>query len=237
MSGPLLPSLGLNKSSTSAPKQASHLVIFGGPRSKSRQSLFVEPCILHSFVPTSRTLLRSGLHNMLTSSSVQNAFKDVRRSTYWTYIPFVCNINYNQRLSILKLLPLCYWHEFLDVLFLFKSHNDIVNLSSDIQPNPQYSRQHTRSANPNGLQFQISSCKTATYQKSYLLWTTRVWNILPRDLTNNGLTFKEFKKNSFNYHSSALDNCYDVDDPRTWKLVCIKCNQARDLTRPITCYF
>ena len=62
--------------------QASKSLGFGSPRSKSRPSLFVEPCILHSFVPTSRTLLRSGLHDMLTSSSVQNAFKDVRRSTY-----------------------------------------------------------------------------------------------------------------------------------------------------------
>ena len=236
MSRPLLPSLGLNKSSTSALKQASHLVIFGGPRSKSRPPLFVEPCILHLFVPISRTLLRSGPYNMLTSSSVQNAFKDVRRSTYWTYhLP--CNINYNQRLSILKLLPLCYWHEFLDVLFLFKSHYDIINLSSDILPNPQYSSQHTRSANPNVLQFQTSSCKTVAYQKSYLLRTTRVWNVLPRDLTNNDLTFKVFKKKLFNYYSSTLDNCYDVDDPRTWKSVCIKCNQARDLTRPITCCF
>ena len=160
-----------------------------------------------------------------------------RASKYILDLPFVCNINYNKRLSILKLLPLCYWHEFLDVLFLFKSHYDIINLSSDILPNPQYSSQHTRSANPNVLQFQISSCKTVTYQKSYLLRTTRVWNILPRDLTNNDLTFKVFKKKLFNYYSSALDNCYDVDDPRTWKSVCIKCNQARDLTRPITCCF
>ena len=76
-----------------------------------------------------------------------------RASKYILDLPFVCNINHNQRLSILKLLPLCYWHEFLDVLFLFKSHYDIVNLSSDILPNPQYSSQHTRSANPNGLQF------------------------------------------------------------------------------------
>ena len=160
-----------------------------------------------------------------------------RASKYILDLPFVCNINYNKRLSILKLLPLCYWHEFLDVLFLFKSHYDIINLSSDILPNPQYSSQHTRSANPNVLQFQISSCKTVTYQKSYLLRTTRVWNILPRDLTNIDLTFKVFKKKLFNYYSSALDNCYDVDDPRTWKSVCIKCNQARDLTRPITCCF
>ena len=160
-----------------------------------------------------------------------------RASKYILDLPFVCGITYNQRLSTLNLLPLCYWREFLDILFLFKSHHNIINLSSDILPHPQYSSQRTRTANPNGLQFQILSCKTATYQKSYLIRATRVWNILPRDLTINGLTLKEFRKKLLKYYKSALNKCYDVDDPRTWKLVCIKCAQARDLTKPITCCF
>jgi hypothetical protein len=42
--------------------------------------------------------------------------------------------------------------------------------------------------------------------------------------------FKEFKKKLYSYYKTALHKCYDVDDPRTWKSVCIKCNQARDLT-------
>ena len=107
-------------------------------------------------------------------------------------LPFVCNISYNQCLSTLNLLPLCYWHEFLDIVFLFKSHHYIINLSSDILPHTQYSSQFTRSANHSGLQFQILSCKTAAYQKSFPIRATRV-------LTIDGLTLKEFRKYIYIY--------------------------------------
>ncbi len=161
-----------------------------------------------------------------------------RASKYILDLPFFCDINYNHRLSTLNLLPLCCWHEYLDILFLFKSHHNIINLSNDRMPHPQHSSQRTRSANPKCLQFETPACKTSTYQKSYLIRATRVWNTLPKDLTINGMiTLKEFRKMLYNYYETALDKCYDVDDPRTWKSVCIKCNQARDLTRPITCCF
>ena len=62
---------------------------------------------------------------------------------------------------------------------------------------------------------------------------------MSRDLVtiNDIATLKEFKNKLYIYYKTALDKCYDVDDPRTWKTVCLKCNQARDLTRPITCCF
>ena len=161
-----------------------------------------------------------------------------RASKYILDLPFFCDINYNHRLSTLNLLPLCYWHEYLDILFLFKSQHNIINLSNDRMPHPQQSSQRTRSANPKCLQFETPACKTSTYQKSYIIRATRVWNTLPKDLTINGMiTLKEFRKMLYNYYETALDKCYDVDDPRTWKSVCIKCNQARDLTRPKTCCF
>ena len=45
--------------------------------------------------------------------------------------------------------------------------------------------------------------------------TTRVWNTLPRDLTTDGtlIDFKMFRKTLFNYYKTALENCYDADDP------------------------
>ena len=51
------------------------------------------------------------------------------------------------------------------------------------------------------------------------------------------LTLKNFRKTLFNYYKTALENCYDVDDPQTSKSVYIKCNQARAPTRPIMCCF
>ena len=39
-------------------------------------------------------------------------------------------------------------------------------------------------------------------------------------------TLKEFRRKLFNCYKTALDECCDVDDPRTWKSIWIKCNQA-----------
>ena len=49
---------------------------------------------------------------------------------------------------------------------------------------------------------------------------------------------KQFKNLLFKYYILALENIYDVEDPRTWKSVCIKCNSARSLMNsPLTCCF
>ena len=35
-------------------------------------------------------------------------------------LPFICDQTYRDRLMNLNLLPICYWHEFLDMIFFFK---------------------------------------------------------------------------------------------------------------------
>ena len=37
---------------------------------------------------------------------------------------------------MLKFLPLCYWHEYLDILYFFKANRGIINLNNDAQPTP-----------------------------------------------------------------------------------------------------
>ena len=78
------------------------------------------------------------------------------------------------------------------------------------------------------LQLQTSSaCKTSTYEISYLMGATRVWNSFPGDLSiNEKTTVKSFGKKFFNYYKTAVEKCYDIHDPRTWKSICVKCNQA-----------
>ena len=43
-----------------------------------------------------------------------------RASKYILGLPFLCEASYEQRLKKLKLLPISYWHEYLDMMFLFK---------------------------------------------------------------------------------------------------------------------
>ena len=43
-------------------------------------------------------------------------------------------------------------------------------------------------------------------------------------------SFSSFKTSMHKYYLSALNMCYDVDDPRGYKTVCVKCNSVRCLT-------
>ena len=83
----------------------------------------------------------------------------------------------------------------------------------------------------------LKSSKTSTYQQTYTIRTTRIWNILPRPITNKFNSLTIFKKLLLQYYHTALELNYNVDDLRSWKTICLKCNQARDLTKPITCCF
>ena len=44
-----------------------------------------------------------------------------------------------------------------------------------------------------------------------------------------------YKSVIFNYYKSALAVSCDCEDPRSFKSICLKCNSARPLSRPITC--
>ena len=74
-----------------------------------------------------------------------------------------------------------------------------------------------------------------TYQKSFRIRTSRIWNCLADELDLSSSTLASFKSVIFNYYKSALAVSYDCEDPRSFKSICLKCNSARPLSRPITC--
>ena len=55
-----------------------------------------------------------------------------------------------------------------------------------------------------------------------------MWNHLVDELAlSPDTSFSSFKTSMHKYYLSALNMCYDVDDPRTYKTVCVKCNSVR----------
>jgi hypothetical protein len=61
-----------------------------------------------------------------------------RRATkYILNVPFICDTEYRDRLLATSLLPLSYWHEYLDVVFFYKANHDIFNIDKKILPFPQ----------------------------------------------------------------------------------------------------
>ena len=160
-----------------------------------------------------------------------------RALKYILDLPFITNTTYSQRLSQLQLLPLTYWHEYLDLIFFFKCVNGIIDVNNETSPKPARSNKTTRSTDANCFLYETKLCHTSTYQKSFISRTIRTWNTLAKPIRSNTNSLSSFKSLLFKYYTTALNNNYNVNDSRTWKTVCLKCNQARDLTEHITCCF
>ena len=97
----------------------------------------------------------------------------------------------------------------------------------------------TRStSNPNVIAYRVRKCRTLTFQRSFFIRSTRIWNWLPENIRSKQLILYQFKNLLLNYYFTAIRRCYDVDDVddvKTWKTVYLKCNVAGSLVSRITC--
>ena len=134
------------------------------------------------------------------------------------------------------MLPICYWYKFLDLVLFFKAENGFVHIDPEVLPKPKLRSRSTRSsASVDEIIFQQHFCRTKTYRTSCMIRVTRIWNILPNILRKKTNSLSVFKANLRKYYVTALSNCYDPEDSRTWKSVCVHCNKTRGLH--ITCCF
>ena len=121
-------------------------------------------------------------------------------------LPYSSNISYKARLQTLNLIPICYWHELLDLtfFFFFQLTHGLVNVNSSVLPEVRKYGRRTRSSTSNVNKYIIKKCKTSTYQKSFLIRTSRIWNCLVDELDLSSSTLASFKSVIFNYYKSAL---------------------------------
>ena len=126
-----------------------------------------------------------------------------RRATkYILNVPFICDIDYKDRLLAARMLPLSYWHEYLDMIFFYKANHGIFTVDKKILPTPkQESQRQTRSSDLNSFRYIIPKFNTSTYQKLYKIRATRIWNTLPSHITSKNLSFRQFKTLVFNYYA------------------------------------
>ena len=61
-------------------------------------------------------------------------------------------------------IPLCYWHEFLDLIFYFKCITGVITVNDNILPSIQSKERATRSTDHECLKFITPKRKTTTYQ-------------------------------------------------------------------------
>ena len=128
-----------------------------------------------------------------TVTLIKQAERTQRRATkYVLDLPFRCDTIYHQRLLLLDLIPLCYWHEFLDIVLFYKLIHGHVSIDTNLLPSTtNNNRREIRSSDTDHLKFSTNRCNTTTYQRSYLNRTTRLWNILPKELTGINTSLKE----------------------------------------------
>ena len=112
---------------------------------------------------------------------------------YILNLPYLCSETYRERLVSLGLLPLSYWHEYLDLVFFFKAVNGLVDVSHDVLPKVISLTRTTRSSSGNQISFCPAKCKTTTYQHSFFIRASRTWNSLPTTLRSPDINIRQFK--------------------------------------------
>ena len=159
-----------------------------------------------------------------------------RRATKFILcLPFLTNVSYKERLMSVNLLPVCYWHELLDLVYFYKAMHNMIHLDPSVVSFMHECAQRTRISLMSSQSLVPKKCMTSTFQKSFFIRTTRIWNLLITGLHLDNVTFENFKSVLYGYYLRALAINYDPDSPRSFKSICLKCNTARFLDQEISC--
>jgi len=147
-----------------------------------------------------------------------------RRATkYILMLPFQTKWSYQDRLIQCNLLPISYWHEMMDLVFLYKATNGFIDIDHRILPTIRRSARVTRSCHTsNATTYTTKRCRSLTDQHSFFIRASRIRNSLPTYIRDNSLSLASLKKKLFEYYTNALLNIYNADNPKTWKSVCPK---------------
>ena len=100
-------------------------------------------------------------------------------------LPFRCDVTYKSRLQLTNLLPISYWHGFLDTVFFYKAVNNLVFVDCEALPVTRRLTRFTRSSSSNAITYIPTQSRTATYQRSIFIRACRTWNVLPDELRTN----------------------------------------------------
>ena len=147
-----------------------------------------------------------------------------RRATKLILKPsFRCDVTYKTRLQLTKLLPISFWHE-----FFYKAVNNLVFKDSEVLPATRQTTRSTGSSSSNAMSYISKRSRTVTYQRSFFIRACCTWDVLPAESRTSHISLASFKRSLFQYYNKALD-LYDVDDIRTWRTICSRCNIARTL--------
>ena len=109
-------------------------------------------------------------------------------------LPFLCDVTYKTRLQLTNLLPVSYWHEFLDIVFFYKAANNLVLIDSEALPVTGQSPRFTRSSSGNSTTYVPKRSRNVTDQRSFFIRAFCTWNVLPAELRTSHISLISFKR-------------------------------------------
>ena len=83
--------------------------------------------------------------------------------------------------------------------------------------------------------FFLKNAKLLLIEKPFFIRTCRILNILASIINIETQTLNSFKTVIFNCYLTSLLIPYDLNNPKTFKSICLKCNTVRPLNSKITC--
>ena len=162
-----------------------------------------------------------------TVSNIVKIEKVQRRATKLILsLPYKTDISYKERLQTIHILPVCYWHEYLDMVYIYKC---LVYKSDENISIKRRGRVTRMNDITNGILLEIPRSRTVAYKNSFYVRAPSVWNTLPKDLRDTTRSVSSFKTNLCQFYNKLLDDIFDPEDSRTYKTVCIKCHSTRSL--------
>ena len=141
--------------------------------------------------------------NIATMERVQR-----RATKFILSLPYRSDVLCKDRLQSIGILPICYWLDFPDLVYLY---NCVVN-DSDTNIPIRVSNRRTRNSNSdNGILLNVLKSKTVSFQNSFYVRAPSVWNILPDILRDTTRSTASFKSLLFRYYFNLLEGYSKTD--------------------------
>ena len=138
------------------------------------------------------------------------------------------NLSYKDHLIKLKLLPLNYLLEYLDLVFFFKCLHGHVDLTRSFNYYFFFVTSQTRQA-CSGLNLKINNNRLSTYRDFYFNRKANLWNNKPNDV-RQAESIDSFKRELKSFYFKRLFNVFDGDNFPTFEIICPKCRRVNTLT-------
>ena len=152
-----------------------------------------------------------------------------RRATRFILKRNSSDLSYKDRLIKLKVLPLNYWLEYLDLVFFFKCLHGHIDLTRSFNYYFSFVTSQTRQA-CSGLNLKINNNRTSTFRDFYFnsYRIANLWNNIPNDV-RQAESIDSFKRKLKWFYFKRLFNVFDGDNFRIFKIICPKCGRVNTL--------